>query len=195
MNIFAKTALAAALLVPGFAWAQASNFNYVDLSYQQGEVDHLDVDGWNLEGSLEVTPQIFVEGFYSKLDLDESRTNFDIDSRAMGFGIGYIFGQNEMGNVYGTLGYVDVKNRVTTPGGYFRNSDDGFSVGLGTRLTLGPQAELRLEADYTEIGRDDSLETSAALIYSFTPQFAGIAEYSRDSDSHAVGVGVRYYFR
>lgn len=195
MNTIARTALAAALLVPGLAWAQASNFNFIEASYQQGEVNDLDVDGWNLEASLEVAPQVFVEGFYSKLSLDESIPGFDIDARAMGFGLGYIFGQTDFGNVYGTIGYVDVNNRLTVGGRRVRDNDDGFSLGLGTRFNLSQQAELRLEADYTEIDSDDSFEVSAALLYSFSPQLAGFAEFSRDSDSHAVGVGMRFYFR
>lgn len=195
MNTLAKTALGAIFLLPGLTWAEASNFNYVEADYLRGEINDLDVDGWNLEGSVELTPQVFVEASYGEQELDESISGVDVEAEAGSIGVGYVFGENETGNFYGTAGYVDVEGKVSSSLGSFSTGDDGFYLGLGTRFNLGDRAELRFEVDYADVSDDDSLQTSAALVYNFTGQFAGVAQYRRDSDADAIGLGVRFYFR
>lgn len=194
MREFLRTALGVSLLVPGTVLAEASNFNYVEAAYLQGDIDGLDVDGWEVEGSVEVTEQVFLFADYARLELDED-LGFDAEADLQRIGAGYIFGENATGNFFGTLAYARVDEEASFGSVSTSDDDDGYSLGLGTRFNLGSQAEVRFGVNYTDLGEGDSLVTSAALVYNFAPFLAGVAEYSRDDDTDSIGLGVRFYFR
>jgi len=191
-----KVLLGAAALVPGLAMADASNFNYVQGGYLTGSVGGVDVHGWGLEGAFQLNERTFLQGTFNSVNLDENIPNFRFDSEGYRVGAGFIFGQNPTASVYGTASYVEIKDSGRFNQTRFTDRYTGYDLGLGARINLAPEAELKLAVNHTDLGRDGGEQTvpSAELVYKFTPQIAGVAAYSRKSSNDMLGLGFRFYF-
>jgi len=194
-DLFSKALLGLAVLAPAAALADANNFNYLEGRYLNGEIEELndlDVDGWELNGSVELTDQIFITAQFGEVEPDEG--NFNVELETASLGLGYVFGQTANASYYGTLRYVEQEVAVNN---FASTDEDGYAIGFGTRMNLSQQAELRLNLDYVDVGDEDTFVPSAQVVYSFTPQVAGVLDYSHstDLDYHTVGLGLRFYFR
>ncbi len=196
MKRLLKPMLAVAVLAPGLALADASNFNYVQGGYLTGAIGGVDVHGWGVEGNVQLNERTFLRGTFNRLNLDENIPNFRFDSEGHSFGAGFIFGQNPTASVYGTLSYVEIKDRFRFNLDRFTDRYTGYDLGLGARINLTPEAELKLAVNHTDLGRDGGDQTvpSVELVYKFTNQIAGVAGYSRKSSDDMLGLGFRFYF-
>jgi len=191
-----KGMLGAAALLPVMALADASNFDYVEGGYLTGKIGGVDVHGWGIAGRAQVAERFFVQGAYSDVNLNETIPGFRFDSDGYIIGVGYIFGENSTASVYGTVSYVEIRDRARVGIDRFRDRYDGYDLGLGVRINLIDDVELKLGVNHTDLGRDggDATVPSAELVYQFTPQLAGVASYSRNSDDGMLGLGFRFYF-
>lgn len=183
------------LLAPGLVLADASDFNYVEASYQQGEVDDVDVDGFGIKASLEFFDRFLAVASYTDLGLEDSSPGFDLEGDTTTIGLGYIFGQNETASLYGTVSYIEASYGGRVGGIGFRDDDEGAQFELGARMNVGPQAEFYLAVTHTDLGSDNSdTAPSAGLVYQFLPALAGTVSYSRTSDYDRLGLGLRFNF-
>lgn len=188
--------LGAVALVPGLALADASNFNYMEGRYLTGSIGGVDVHGWGIEGNFQLSDRAFLRGTFDRVNLDENIPNFRFDSEGHSFGGGFVFGANPTASLYGTAQYVEIKDRTRVNLNRFTDRYTGYDLGVGARINLTPEAELELAVNHTDLGRDggDVTVPSGALVYKFTPQFAGVARYSRKSSNDMLGLGFRFYF-
>ena len=199
-NDVARSAAVLALVAGGAvaglsqqAAADAADYNYLQAQYINGDVMDIDVDGWQVDGSFRLGRSVFVAGRYFDAELNQDFPGqLDYDSGTIS--LGYIFGGNETATVYGTVGAR--QDRVRFGGaGASRDSEEGLDLGLGARLNLSREAELKVAVNYVDLG--DNIEMtipSAELVYSFTPNLAGVLNYEQEDDFSKVGLGLRFNF-
>jgi hypothetical protein len=182
MMKISKCLVCAGLLMPTIALADASNYNFAELQYLDGKLNSRNYDGFGFNGSFELTEEVFVLGRFSEMK------SSGIKLRGQQLGLGYVFGSNDTGSVYGALGYVS-KSRTG------RSSEDGFSIDLGARMNLNPSAELNVGATYANFGSgDDAVAVTAGMVYRFAENISGVLNYSHRSRDRVLGLGLRLSF-
>jgi len=187
-----KALFGLAALIPGTVMAEASNFNFIEAKYLTGEVADLDADGWAVQGNVELGSNFFLTAGASTQDLDDGGVRADFEHQNIG--LGYVFYEDSvLGVLFGKFSLVNAETKLRRPG-RGRSDDDGWAIGVGSRIDLTNQTELRFGLDYADYGRNDSFVPSVGVVHSFTPQFAGVAELSREEDGHTIGLGLRFYF-
>ncbi|MGM0633480.1 MAG: outer membrane beta-barrel protein [Pseudomonadota bacterium] len=176
------------------AAAEASDYNYLQAAYINGDVLDEDVDGWQLDGSFRLGRSLFVAGRYSEMSLDQNGSE-RLDNDTGSISLGYIFGANETASVYGTVGARKEKFRYRTEMSSSSLSEEGYELGLGARINLSREAELKVAVHYVDLGNNLEMTVpSAELVYSFTPDLAGVVNYEEEDDFSKVGLGVRFHF-
>lgn len=186
---------AALSLVPALAQADASNFNFLQLDYQNGDTGEVDIGGWRATGSYRFLEDFFVAAAWSEFDLDEEIPGMSLEGDDATASLGFIFAENATASVFGTAGYRRSELRTEIGGFEGRETVNGYDVGLGTRINLSPEAELRLGVNYADFGDGiDQTTPSVALVYRFTRHVAGSVEYQGDNDANIMSLGFRFYF-
>ena len=187
-------ALAVAML-PAVAGADASNYNYLQLDYRNGEIGGVDTIGWRVNGSFRFAESFFVQASHQQAALDEDIQDFDLDSDASVLAGGFIFSENATASIYGTIGYREEVDDVQVGVTSSEDTFEGTDFGLGARINLSPEAELKLAANHVDFG-DNNEQTipSAELVYRFSRRVAGSAQYQRKDDFNMYGLGLRVYF-
>lgn len=182
--------LAVAATTAAPALADGPSYNYLDLRYQEIEIDDslLDVDGetYSIGGSFEVGDTTHVFAGYGTSDFD-----FGVDFDELTIGAGIHSPLTPSVDFVANIAYVRLE--ASALGSSF--DDDGFGASVGLRAMSGDRLELAGHIDYVDL--DDSGDTTsygADLWYNFTENFAlGInADFGDDIDSY--GVGARFYF-
>lgn len=190
-----RLVVASAALLPGLAMADAANFNYVEVGYLTGKQSGTDINGWGMRGSVELVERFFLTAGFSDLNDDTGRDDFRYSMDNKAIGLGYVFGENPTASVYGTVSYVDMNFSTRVDSMRFSSDADGYELGLGARINASPEAEVRLAVKHSDLGGGDTNTIpSVALIYKFTRQLAGFAEYERKTDYEQLGLGFRIYF-
>ena len=188
----------AATLTPLLCFAEASDFNYVQGGYVNSSVDaagfeNIDYDGFSVEGSLELTEELFVYGDYADISGDDDSIAADIDADAYSVGLGFIFGTNDTATFYGTLAFAEAS--ASYPG--LPDVDEtGYTFGFGARINTGDRSELEFGADYQDVVDTDNKVTAyAQILYEMFDDVFGYVNISGNADGEAIGVGLRYAFR
>jgi predicted porin len=189
-----KSLLFAGLLFPAVCLADASNYNYVEGNFLQGEIADTDVDGWGAEASFRFVDRAFLIGKYQTLELDESIPGLRLEGRSTQLGLGYVFGENETATVYGTASYMKAEFRSRFNGVRFDDDADGYEIAAGVRINLGPQTELNASVAHYDLDGNSDTVPKVGLVYKFTSNFAGTVNYSWNSDDNTLGLGLRFYF-
>ena len=193
MKQLCKAVIGAIALVPGVVLAQPANFNFVQARFLTGEVGDVDVDGWGVQGSIELGRNFFLSAGMSEQEVDERGVSADFDKQNVG--LGYVFFEDSvLGVLFGTFSLVNAETGLRFGQSGFSGDDDGWALGFGARFALQPQTELRFGLDYTDYGRNDDFVPSVGVIHSFTPRLAGVADFSSEDDGHTIGLGLRFYF-
>ena len=169
--------ITAGLLCPALCLAEASDYNYVEATHLQGEVSDIRMDGWGAGGSFELTEKFFVAGEALSAEVDESAFDLDVDQARIG--VGYVFGENSTGSVFGRVSYV--RSEFSSSGLGVSDEDDGYELALGMRMNLNEQAELKATVAHLELdsGGSDTLP-QVGLVYSFTETVAGVVLRERE---------------
>jgi len=192
---YIKPLLFAGLMAPGLALADASDYSYLEGSYQQGEASGIEFDGFGIDASLEFFDRVLAVASYSDLGLDEDTPGAELDREVQSFGLGYIFGRNETASVYGSVSYIeyDVRGRLGVIA--FGDDSEGALFELGARMNLSPDAELYVAVKHTDLGQGDEETTpGVGLVYQFLPALSGTLTYDRNSDDDTMGLGLRLTF-
>ena len=159
-----KTALVlgmAILPLTGFA-APNDTPGAPDYTYAQGDwiVDGNahgageDYDGYGLEGSVAITPNVFVNGRYDWLDVDGS--SYDANRTSIGIGLNdyYDFGRGD-GTGVGYYGQVSFErlNLENVPGTGGRDADsNGYGADIGLRWMVDRQIEINPHIGWVDYG-------------------------------------------
>lgn len=189
------TGTAALSLMSALAQADASNYNYLQLDYQNGDTGEVDIDGWRATGSYRFSDDFFVAAAYSGFDLNEEIDGVNLDGDDATGSLGFIFAENATASIFGTAGYRRSELRTQIAEAEERETVSGYDLGLGARINLSPEAELRLGVNYADFGDGlDQTTPSVGLVYRFTRRVAGSAEYQGDNDANIMSLGFRFYF-
>lgn len=190
-----KPLLFAGLMLPGVALADASDYDYVEGAYLQGETNGVEIDGFGVNASLEFVDRILAVARFTDLGLDDDSPGVDVDGDIRSMGLGYVFGRNETASVYGTVSYIKYDIRGHIGGLSFGDDSEGAQFELGARMNLSPAAELSVAVKHTDLGQgDEDTVPGVGLVYQFLPALAGTLTYSRNADDDLMGLGLRLNF-
>jgi hypothetical protein len=177
----------ALLALPAFAGDL--RYTYVEVGYQDIELDDFSVDGdgFSIRGSFELTEDWFMIVGYQAADFD-----FGIDFDHAYLGAGYRVPINDRVDLFGAVAYLTAD---VSADGFDSIDEDGFGLTVGVRGLVTEQLELAGSIGYSDLGDGvDGTAVSAGALYSFTEVFALGIEIELDEELTAFGIGARFYF-
>jgi hypothetical protein len=119
--------------------------------------DEVDGDGFSLQGSFDITDNLFAYGDYYTRTLEDAFGEFDWNT--MRIGIGFSFDNVP---IYIGVNWEDVEIEIEGDS----DSEDGFGIRAGGRLPLGERFALLGELGYTVL--DEASSADAAIGVSVT---------------------------
>jgi hypothetical protein len=163
------------------AAAEDLNYNFIQGSYGQIEVDDVDVDGdgFGIEGSVALTDRFHLFGGYTTADMD-----FGVDLNQLEAGVGFNSPISETVDLIASLAYVSAEVEIP---GFGSTDDSGYGLGLGLRAMVTPVLEVNGDIQYVDFGDGgDDTGFGAGFLYSFTERFAaGLSgDWSDDFSSY-----------
>lgn len=165
------------------------SYNFVELSYFDGEVDtdgggDVDTDGLELDASYRLTGEnneFFVFGSYADLEADFSP---DVDASLLELGGGYINDSNQDYDLFATISYL--RGEVDD------DKDNGFGLSGGARKKYDENIEIRGILNYQDIN-DSAFFIDLEGDYFFSDNLAGGVTLSI-GDVSGFTIRGRYYF-
>ena len=217
-----KTAiLLGAACVPFAAMAapttpEGPSYNYVQGDYiPDGNLKAIgpDYEGYGLEASVDLAPNLYTKGRIERLDADNSRVDVNRGSLGLGLHDFYSYGGADGTGVgyYGQVSYerLELQNVV----GNANTTATGVGVDVGLRWMVDPAVEINPNIGYVKYGRNsgdgvsfgkaDGMRYSMRALGHITDNVALSAEYAKtdydispaDIDfDNEVRVGARYSF-
>lgn len=184
------TAALLALTTP--VLAQTPSYNYLQLSYQELDLDDgglgIDIDGDGLagEGSFVIADNWHVFANFSTADFGSG-----VDLTQINLGAGYHADISPTTNFFTNLLWVNAE--VDTPFG--GADEDGFGLSVGLRSNLNDNVELEGALSYVDLGDgSDGIAVGGAAWYRFNTEFSIGLNASFDEDVVGYGIGGRFYF-
>jgi hypothetical protein len=180
----------AGLLAIGAASAAELDYNYFELRYVDTELDvgafDVDGDGFEIGGSLELTPAVHIFANFQTLDFGSG-----IDVSAFEIGGGYAMPLRPGADLVARLSYID--GEIDTPFG--DEDDNGFGFSAGLRNMFSPQFEGRAFVNYVDLDESgDEISFEIAGDYFLNEQVALGASLELGDDVTTWTLGARWYF-
>ena len=180
--------LLAALSTP--ALAEGPSYNFVEVAYQEVELDDsfvdVDGDGFALGASLELAETWHAFISYANTDFD-----FDVELDELAIGGGLHLPMTSTTDFVFNLAYLDAEASALG----ISVDDDGFGASVGLRSMLTEQFELAANLAYADLGdSDNEFSINGQAWYSFTDNFAVGLNVGASDDILRYGVGGRIYF-
>lgn len=179
-----------ALLSPACVFADASDFDYLDIGY--ASQNDPDADGFGVTASYRFHGDFFAEASYAKLSLG-SDSLIDADASVLAAGVGFVVGENETASFAFKLSFLDAQEEVE---GGLVIDETGYQAGFGVRMNAGPRSELSLDVAYRDLDIVDGVLYRGQLVFDFTEPVSGVLMLGGDdlSDSTFFGAGIRINF-
>lgn len=176
-------ALAAAL--PFATQAGTMDYSYVELGYQETELEDVDGDGFALRGSLAFHENIFGFAGYQDLSFDN-----DADLSLLQVGVGGRIPLNPKVDLVGTIAFGKGEVEV----GPFDEDEDGFILGGKLRGAVTESFELEGGVEHIDLGDffDDTLMVVEGR-YFFVENFSGGLRLEF-GDADSIGIAGRFTF-
>ncbi len=178
----------AALLAGFLASAQAADFdyNYVQVEYQDRDLDGLDGDAFRFSGSVDLGDRFNLLGSYATGEVTTGPWDLDFDELSLG--IGFHAPVADSTDVLATLQAVSHDQDAV-------GDDTGYRIGLGIRSQLADNVELTAGVDYLDIyDRDDTTFTIGSRFYLNKATSLGISYSSSSEDVETFSGGLRIDF-
>ncbi|MDT0634420.1 outer membrane beta-barrel protein [Spectribacter hydrogenooxidans] len=154
------TLLTTALLAsPLTALAVQSNYTYVEGDFvAHGEAEtrfggfrsEEDYDGYGFKGSIDITPNLFIESSYDELDADNNGGELELFSGGLGLRAPIGDNANPL-DIYGVATYESLEENDGSG-----IEADGFGVTGGLRWQATPTLEINPYASYLDYGEIDN---------------------------------------
>jgi Ax21 family sulfation-dependent quorum factor len=180
------SALALSLALPLAAQAAEFDYSWLEAGYTSIEADDgPDADGWALNGSAAIAPQVHVFGSYAGTELD----GVNIDGDVMRLGLGWNTGIAEAHDLVVRANYLKVDTDF--PGG----DGDGYEAEVGLRSALGANFETYVAAGYADIDRGSGdLYGKLGAQYKFSPGWGLAATVTLADGANEYFIGPRLNF-
>lgn len=181
-----KTIIASAVLslLSFGAMAENPSFDNVEVGYTNFDLDGLDMDGFELKGSKELSDNFYVKGEYLMV------SDSDIDVNHTKIGVGYMNHFSANSTFFSEIDYA----RTDIDTDFDDSDDDGYGINLGVRSMLSKEFEVKAAVEYLDVGNDDTTSFVVGGVYNFTKNIAAYADYSYESDLSIYAAGLRYNF-
>ncbi len=166
-----KSILALALITAsGAAMAQSPNWNKIDVSYLDTDIDvnigETSLDGFGLNGSVALSDNWMLFGDYKAVSEDANGASLDLD--LLSAGAGFYESVSDNTDMFATVSVERLE--VSGSGGGISASDGetGFGLGVGVRSMLTSSFELGGKLDYVNIDSEDIVRAQVNVFYYFT---------------------------
>ncbi len=178
-------AIASLVLAPAAGFAASPEYNYVEASYVNSDIDGIDDgDGFGIAGSAVVGANICIFGEYSTVGFSGG-VDFDVIKA----GIGYKSANS---------GTTDVNLSV-----FFANAEigsideNGYGLDATLRSMVSNEFELNGGITYIDFGGgfDDETSIHVGGVYSFNTSFAVVGDIDFGDDITTFSIGGRFYFQ
>jgi hypothetical protein len=170
------------------AAAQGFNYNFVEATYGQLDIDDPNVDGdfLGVGGSIAINENFHAIASYESADLD-----FGIDATSWNIGAGFNTPISPVIDVVAQLTYESVDVSL----GPASADDDGLGLAVGLRAAVSDAVELNFGIKYVDLDDSgDDTALGAAFLMDLTPNFAIGLNGSWGDDADAYGIVGRFYF-
>lgn len=178
--------IAAMALGAQTAAAEGFSYNLIEGSYNTGDIEGTDIDGFGIKGSWALAPSIFVLGGLQNFDIESSSNDYE----TLNLGVGMNWALSDNADLFGAATFERVK---------IGPSETGFGVQAGVRGRVGNNLELNATVKYADIGDyGDSFTYGVGGRWYFTPNFAVGVDYNRldldGADGDLFSFALRYDF-
>lgn len=174
--------------VPLAAQAEGMSYSYVDLGYNEIDIDGAPTgDGLGVRGSVG-----FAENFFAFAEYSTFSFPGNADADLYSVGLGGRLGVSDTVDLVGRAGYA----KVDVSAGGVSADDDGYVIAAGVRAEVADGFELDGNVIYTDFGGSGGDDTELAVggRYFFTENFAVGAEFRTGDDADTIFAGVRFAF-
>jgi len=178
-----KSILAVALIMAsGAAMAQSPNWNKVDISYLDSDIEigsgKASFDGFGLNGSVALNDNWMLFADYKSVDEEANGASLELEM--LSAGAGFYKSVSDNTDMFATLSAERFETSGSAGGIATSEGETGYGVGFGLRSMLTQSFELGGEVGYVNISSEDIIRTRANAFYYFT-------------DNVSVGVGYEIY--
>ncbi|MDH4229650.1 MAG: porin family protein [Nitrospirota bacterium] len=170
----------------------STHFGY---TYVEGGVGMADVNGpaWmdgsglGIAASVQVSPNVFVNGGYASYNLDHVTHNVDMD--VMALGVGLAIPVDRKLDLVASLGLEDVNTRHRHLG----DPDGGAALGFGVRAQVAPAVEIQGGLSTMEVGPAGEAGLYIKGLFGIGDGFSVVAGLS-SSDADVLSMRIRKSF-
>lgn len=179
-----------ALLSPTCVFADASDFDYLDIGY--ASQNDPKADGFSVTASYRFQGDFFAEVSYLELSLDGD-SPIDADASVLAAGVGFVVGENETASVSFKLFFLDVQEDIETGPAI---DETGYQAGFGLRLNTGHRSQVTIDVAYRDLDIVDGILYRGQWVFDFTEPVSGVLTFGGDdfSNSTFFGAGIRINF-
>lgn len=199
MKITKSLLIAAALAAPLSAMAQSAStlsYNYVEGGYtkatlKDGDANDFDFDGFSVNGSGKVAPNLFLFGDYRYLESD-TRNGTKLQTNSGRAGLGVIFPINSNFDLNAGVGVSLAKFDYKGTGAGFTpedNDDTGYFLQGIARAKVLPALEINGGYRYEKVFEESESVGLIGAVFNFTPAIAVIGnyEFGDNTDRYVLG--------
>ena len=184
------TIVSIAALSVGINSAQAAdfNYNYVEGSLQDIDINGIDSESATISGSFDITSNINLIGGYSAEQISTPAGFSDIDADTLKLGLGYHAPVGD--NTDLTASFTAIRIDMD-----FVDSDTGYGIGIGLRHQINDVIEIGARADYVDIyeADDTTLEINSRFAVSDSVSL-GLTYSTSTEEVDILSAGVRFDF-
>ncbi|QCZ92625.1 porin family protein [Salinimonas iocasae] len=190
ITTFSMNAFSAQTFSNGPTW------DFVEAGYSKADVDDIDIfepSGINLEGSVSVGENFFVNGAYRNLSDEEMTVELELSQLSLG--VGYRYGMTKSTDLFAAVSFENLNAEAKLDGDSFVEGDEnGFGVAIGVRSMVIDQLELSAQVKQIELDETSTTGFEAGINYYFTPALAIGATYEDRDEFTFTGAHLRYAF-
>lgn len=183
-----------ALILPVTVFADASDFNYLDIAYVSQ--DSPDANGFGALGSYRFHRDFFAEFSYMNQSLDDHALA-NGDASLLTAGLGFVVGENETGSFSMKAAFLDYSEKVSFEKVSVEIEETGYQAGLSIRMNTSHRSELSLDVLHFDLDIVSGMLYSGRFVFDVTEPVSVMVSITEGDDELTSGIlslGVRINF-
>jgi len=191
-------------------FAEASNYSFVQAGFNNTSLDNpsgpdIDFEGFDVKGSFQFAEDWYVTATYYDITTEDpidigGGTLADVDLDLLTVNLGYVFAKNEVGSLYGEVGFADAGISAAVAGATASDSESGVAAAIGVRANMGQRMEMRAGFNYVDVDFGDDTFFSGDLMWHFfkglgaVDSISGVLSMTTGGDSDSFIGSIRVSF-